>query len=77
MKHFKLVEHNLIPLSLIVLNLSVVHVIYQASTNHVFSIPALLIAVCTILLSWGVFAKNKFIMLLASILSLVTLILSL
>ncbi len=77
MKEFKLVEHNLIPLSLFVLNLSVVQIIYLAFSAKLFSVIAFIVLFCTLILVAGVARKNKYLMAPAIMAYILTLIFSL
>ena len=56
-------EHNLIPLALFTLNLSLCHLIYllyiTQAANYIF-LPA--VAVCTLILAAGVIRKNKYLL---------------
>jgi uncharacterized membrane protein YqjE len=77
MKEFKLVEHNLIPLSLFVLNLSVVQLIYLVFMAKLASLLAFIILASTIVLIAGVVKKNKYLMAPAMTIYILALIFSL
>lgn len=73
MKDFKLIEHNLIPFSLFVLNMSIVHLIYLLFMNYIFSTATILIFSSNVFLIAGVLMKNKVLMIIAGPLYLLTL----
>ena len=74
-KDFKLIEHNLIPGSLFVLNMSLVHIIYLNFAGQLFSIPSLVVSLCTAILAAGVFQKSKVMMLPGIVIYIISLIL--
>ncbi len=77
MKDFKLLEHNLIPCSLFVLNISVVHLIYLLFINNTQSLITLLAFSCTIFLIAGVVMKKKYLMIFPAITYMLLLFLAL
>lgn len=77
MKEFKLVEHNLIPLSLFVLNLSIVQLIYLVFMAKLVSLLPFIILVSTIVLITGVAKKNKYLMVPAMAIYIIAFIFSL
>lgn len=76
MKDFKLLEHNLIPCSLFILNMSAVHLIYLFFMNYISSVTTMLVFSCTIVLIAGVIMKKKILLIPGAIIYLLTLILS-
>lgn len=76
MKDFKLLEHNLIPVSLFALNMSIVHLIYLLFMNNIMSVITTLVISCTIVLIAGVIMKKKILMIPAAIIYLIALIFS-
>lgn len=76
MKEFKLIEHNLIPLTLFMLNISVVHVIYLIYISQLYSGHAILITASTVVMTVGVVRKSKWMMIPASLIYLIALVLS-
>lgn len=77
MKDFKLIEHNLIPVSLFALNMSIVHLIYLLFINNILSIITFTVLVCTSVLIAGIILKNKLLMSIGAIIYLIALVFSL
>jgi len=75
-RDFKLLEHTLIPLALFVLNVSLVHLLYQFFMGRFLSVPCVLVGVCTFVMVTGVLRKNKFLMVPAMVLYLLVLVFS-
>ncbi|HEY1008539.1 MAG: hypothetical protein ACO1NS_10050 [Daejeonella sp.] len=77
MKDFKLVEHNLIPLSLFALNISVVHLLYLLFIDNILSFTTLLVFSSTIVLVAGVIRKEKVLMIPGALVYTIVLLFSL
>lgn len=77
MKDFKLLEHNLIPLSLFALNMSVVHLLYLLFINNILSFTTLLVFSSTIVLIAGVIRKEKMLMIPGALVYIIALFFSL
>ncbi len=77
MKDFKLLEHNLIPVSLFALNMSIVHLLYLLFVNNILSVVTVLVFSSTIVLVTGVVMKKKMLMIPGSLVYVVALIFSL
>ena len=61
MKEFRLIQHNLIPLALILVNISLVHLIYAFSCSEAAS--GFIVMVCLAVLLSGTALKNKYLLL--------------
>lgn len=73
MKDFKLIEHNLIPVSLFALNMSIVHLIYLLFMNNILSVITFTVLACTSVLIAGIILKNKLLMTIGAIVYIIAL----